>query len=95
MNYKEFISELAQSTDLSQKETMRYVTAFVEELTSNILEGDQVAFLGLGTFEVRRKELRVSVSPTTKEKIVIPAKQVVAFKPSINLKDKLKPISKS
>lgn len=94
MNNKDFIAKLAQNTAMSQKDTARFVVAYVQELTKNIANGDAVAFGGLGTFEVREKEERTMISPTTKEKIVIPAKKVVAFKPTIGMKDKLKTVGK-
>jgi len=95
VNNKEFVSELAQRMNLSQKEVVQYVSAFVDELSSNVIEGNQVAFLNLGTLEVRHKKQRISVSPITKERIVVPAKRVLAFKSSTGMKDKLKQLPKA
>ena len=95
VNNKEFQTELAKQVGLSAKETALYLAAFVEEVTTQLTAGKQVAFLGAGVLEVRKKEQRVSVNPTTKKRMLVPQKLTPAFRVTGTFKDKLKNQSQS
>ncbi len=55
-----------------------------------LVEGKSIGFQSFGNFEVRKKEERLSVHPSTQIRTLIPPKLVVNFKQSNILKDKLK-----
>jgi DNA-binding protein HU-beta len=57
-----------------------------------MLDGNTITFHGFGSFELKRKEERLSVHPATGARTMIPPKQVVNFKQSTTLKSKLKDI---
>ena len=50
-------------------------------------EGNDVAIMEFGTFEIRETKAREGKNPRTKEPINIPAGHKVAFKPSKKLKE--------
>ncbi|MEE1541543.1 MAG: HU family DNA-binding protein, partial [Paludibacteraceae bacterium] len=64
--------------------------AAVGAMTKELLDGNSVALQGFGLLEVRKKEERISVNPSTKQRMLIPPKLSLAFKPSVTLKDKYK-----
>jgi len=49
-----------------------------------------VGIQGFGAFEVRKKEERISVNPVTKQRMLVPPKLTLAFKPSSTLKERIK-----
>jgi DNA-binding protein HU-beta len=59
-------------------------------MTQELQEGNTIAIQGFGTFEVKKKMERISVNPTTQQRMLIPPKLVLSYKPSTNLKEKFK-----
>ena len=47
-------------------------------------------FGGIGSVEVRKKDERVAVNPTTGKRYLVPPKLVPVFKPASTLKNRLK-----
>lgn len=88
MNNKEFISELSARTGLSTKDTTLYATALVSAISAHLAEEDAIAVAGFGQFEVKRKMERIIVNPSTKQRMLVPPKIVVGFKPVATLKEK-------
>jgi DNA-binding protein HU-beta len=89
MNSKEFISSLASRTGKSNKEVTSLVSATVSAIISELAEENSVAISGFGTFEVKKKLERVLVNPITKQRMLVPPKIVVSFKPNASLKMKM------
>lgn len=90
MNNKEYISSLASKLGIAATETQKLTTALIEELADKLDEGNVLTIQGFGNFEVKKKLERVVVNPTTKQRMLVPPKLVLSFKPSNVLKDKLK-----
>ena len=90
MNNKEFISELARKLGYTNKDTTQLVSSAIGVMTQELQEGKTIAIQGFGTFEVKKKLERISVNPTTQQRMLIPPKLVLSYKPSTNLKGKFK-----
>ena len=90
MNNKEFISELSRKTGYNNKETSRLVSSVLGIMTQELQEGESVVLQGFGTFEVKKKLERVSVNPVTQQRLLIPPKLVLSFRPSTLLKGRFK-----
>lgn len=88
MNNKEFIAELSARTGMSVKDVTVQMGKLVSVITSELEEENMVSIGGFGTFEVRKKLERVVVNPSTKQRMLVPPKMVVGFKPFSTLKDK-------
>lgn len=65
------------------------MSALVTEMTELLEDENQIAIQGFGTFEVKKKLERVVVNPTTRQRMLVPPKLVVGFKPSTTLKDRI------
>ena len=59
-------------------------------MTQELQEGNIVTIQGFGTFEVKKKAERITVNPTTKQRMLVPPKLVLTYRPSAQLKDKFK-----
>lgn len=90
MNNKEVISQMAAKLDMSTKETQKLVDNFISELAERLDDDTTLAIQGFGNFEVKKKLERVVVNPTTRQRMLVPPKLVLAFKPSPALKEKFK-----
>lgn len=88
MNNKEFISELSSKTGYSTKEVTQLNNKLVSLITSELSDENQIGIVGFGTFEVKKKLERVVVNPATKQRMLVPPKMVVSFKPNTGFKDK-------
>ena len=92
MNNKEFISELSRRFVYTNKDTTQLVSSVISIMTQQLQDGNTVAIQGFGTFEVRKKLERISINPATQQRMLIPPKLVLRYKPSAILKEKFKEI---
>ena len=90
MNNKDFTSELSKRLGYTLKDTSELISSVLSGMTQQLEEGNVVAIQGFGTFEVRKKAERISVSPTTKQRMLVPPKLVLTYRPSTLLKEKFK-----
>lgn len=90
MNNKEFTTELSKRLGLSLKETADAMSSLLAEMTKQLEEGNVVSVQGFGNFEVKKKAERISVSPTTKQRMLVPPKLVLSFKPASSMKGKFR-----
>ena len=90
MNSNEFTSELAERMGYNAKETADMLAALGSLIANRLTENDTVHLQGLGQFEVRKKEERVSVNPTNGKRYLVPPKMTPVFKPGSTLKNRLK-----
>ena len=90
MNNKEFISELSRRFVYTNKDTTQLVSSVISIMTQQLQDGNTVAIQGFGTFEVRKKLERISINPATQQRMLIPPKLVLTYKPSAILKETFK-----
>ena len=88
MNNKEFINELSTQTGLSTKDTSLYASTLVSAISAHLAEEDTISVSGFGQFEVKRKMERIIVNPSSKQRMLVPPKIVVSFKPMATLKER-------
>ena len=65
-------------------------SSLLSDMTQELQEGNVVTIQGFGTFEVKKKAERITVNPTTKQRMLVPPKLVLAYRPSGQLKEKFK-----
>lgn len=89
MNNKEFTTELSRRLGLSVKEISNLVASFNKEVAQHLGNEDQISIQGFGTFEVKKKLEHIVVNPSSRQRMLVPPKMEVKFKPSAVLKDKI------
>ena len=89
MNRKEFISAVAKKTMTEARVSQPFVEAVLETIIESCKNNDPVAVVGFGSFSVVSKKEREGINPKTGEKIMIPAKKTVKFKPGKDFLEKL------
>ncbi len=90
MNNKEFISELSKRMGYSNKDATQFVSSVLNVMSQELQDGKSVVIQGFGSFDVKKKLERISVNPVTRQRMLIPPKLVLSYKPSITLKEKFK-----
>ena len=74
----------------TMKDTQRLVNNIVNALGDAFLEDNSVLIPGFGTFESKKKMERIIVNPTTGQRMLVPPKLVLNFKPNVAWKEKIK-----
>lgn len=87
MNKTQLIEAVAAAADLPKAAANRAVDAMLDAITGALKSEDQVALVGFGTFEVKKRAARVGRNPKTGEAINIAASNVPGFKAGKALKD--------
>lgn len=90
MNNKEFIAELAERTGYTAKDTQKLVNNLIDAMGDAFQEDNAVLVPNFGVFETKKKLERVIVNPSTGQRMLVPPKLVLNFKPNQSWKDKLK-----
>ena len=90
MNNKEFIAELAERTGYSPRDTQKLASNLIDAMGDAFQEDNSILVPNFGAFETKKKMERVMVSPSTGQRMLVPPKLVLSFKPNQTWKDKLK-----
>lgn len=90
MNKAELVEAIAEKTGLTKRDSEKALAAVVDTVVATLAKGEKVQLVGFGTFETRVHKERTNINPATKEKQVIPATTVPAFKPGKAFKDAVK-----
>lgn len=90
MNNKELTGELARRLGYTNKDATQLVASMVAIMGEELQEGKTLTFQGFGTFEVKKKLERIVVNPATRQRLLVPPKLVLSYKPDNSLKEKFK-----
>ena len=90
MNKVELIEEIAKGVNnVSKKDVETVVDAFICTIKDTLKDGEEVKFIGFGSFLPKTKKAHKGVNPSTGETINIPASKTVSFKVSKKFKEEL------
>ncbi|MCE4052181.1 HU family DNA-binding protein [Bacillus sp. Au-Bac7] len=90
MNKTDLINAVAESSELSKKDSTRVVDSVMETITTALKNGDKVEIIGFGAFSVSERAARKGRNPQTGEEIEIAASKAPSFKAGKKLKDAVK-----
>ena len=87
MNKTELCAAVAAKTGMTRKDAEAAVSAVVDVIGETLKDGEKVAIVGFGTFEVKDRPARKARNPRIGEEIEIAASKAPAFKAGKALKD--------
>ncbi len=87
MNKLDLARDVAEKAALTQKDASKAVDAIIESISEELAKGEKVTLVGFGTFRVVDCARTTGVNPATGEKLEIPARKVLRFKPGKPLKE--------
>ncbi len=80
------VAGLFNEMGLNKKEARELVDLFFQELEASLAAREQIKLSGFGNFDLRDKKERPGRNPKTGEKVPIPARRVVTFRPGQKLR---------
>lgn len=87
MNRSELISNIAEKSELTKKQSEAALAALLSSVTEELSKGGSVVLPGFGSFSVKSRAARTGRNPKTGEEIQIPAAVLPSFKAGKTLKD--------
>ncbi|BEU02898.1 DNA-binding protein HU-beta [Agarivorans sp. OAG1] len=87
MNKAQLVDKIAEGADISKAAAGRALDSFIDAISDTLKEGDNVALVGFGTFQVKERSARTGRNPQTGAEIQIAAANVPSFKAGKALKD--------
>jgi integration host factor subunit alpha len=89
MTKAEIVEQIYEQVGFSKKEAAELVETVFEIIKDTLANGEKVKISGFGNFVVRDKNARKGRNPQTGEEILLEARRVLTFKPSLVLKNVL------
>jgi nucleoid DNA-binding protein len=83
------IDRIAEHTGAAQKLVKTVLGQLFKEVIAELAQGNRIELRGFGVFEPKTTPSRTARNPRTSQKIQVPAKRRVAFKPGRLLKQQL------
>lgn len=78
-----------EEVGLSRNESADLVESVLEEVSSCLVDGENVKISSFGSFLVRQKNGRMGRNPKTGEEVPIEPRRVLVFRPSQVMKDRI------
>ena len=89
MTRKELAASLSKEAYFSTEKSSEFVDLLFEMMAEGLEKGEKIKISNFGNFTVREKRARTGRNPKTGEKMQIPGRRVVTFKPSLMLRKAL------
>ena len=86
---KSLIDRIAESTGTKQSLVKKVVQQFFDEVIAELAQGNRLEFRDFGVFETKTTPARMAQNPRTQQKVRVPAKRRVVFRPGRMVKGRL------
>ena len=86
MTKKEMARAIAGETGLTQLQVQGVIQRVFDGITDTLVREGRIELRNFGVFEVRERKPRKARNPRTGEKVEVPAKRVLTFKPGREIK---------
>lgn len=87
---RDIVMKIAEETDIKQIHVKKIVQETFDKIIEALNQGQTIELRNFGVFKVRVRKGRMGRNPRTGEKVPIPDKKVVTFKPGLIMKEKVK-----
>ena len=94
MTKKELANTIAEETKLTQILVMDIIQRIFDGIIDTLEKEGRIELRNFGVFEVKQRKPRKARNPRTGEKVMVPAKKVVTFKPGLEMEEKVKNTAK-
>jgi integration host factor subunit beta len=86
---KDLVDRIADNTANKRVVVKKIIQSFLDEIVSELGQGNRLEFRDFGVFEIRSRAARIAQNPKTMEKVYVPSKRTVKFKIGRLMKQKL------
>lgn len=89
MTKKEIVKQISDRIGLTQLKTKEIVQQTFDAIVETLLANGRIELRNFGVFEVKQRKPRKARNPRTGDKVYVPAKYVVTFKPGKEMEEKV------
>ncbi len=90
MTKKEIVKQISERIHLTQLKTKEIVQQTFDAIVETLIEVGRIELRNFGVFEVKRRKARKARNPRTGEKVDVPPKNVVTFKPGKEMEERVR-----
>jgi integration host factor subunit beta len=84
---KEIVKQISESIDETQLKTKEIVQQTFDAIVDTLIRDGRIELRNFGVFEVKRRKARKARNPRTGQKVDVPPKNVVTFKPGKKMEE--------
>jgi len=84
---KEIVKKISEDIGLTQLKTKDIVQRTLDAIIATLVEEGRIELRNFGVFEVKRRAPRKARNPRTGDKVYVPSKNVVTFKPGKEMEE--------
>lgn len=90
MTKKEIVRTISEEIGLTQLKTKEIVQKTFDAIVETLVEDGRIELRNFGVFEVKRRAPRKARNPRTGDKVFVPEKFVVTFKPGKEMEQRVR-----
>ena len=90
MTKKDMAKEIAEATGITQAQAQDIVQRVFNGIIETLVEKGRIELRNFGVFEVRKRKPRQARNPRTGEKVMVPERAVVTFKPGLEMEERVR-----
>ncbi|MCC9608838.1 integration host factor subunit beta [Blastopirellula sp. JC732] len=90
MTKKEIVKTISEEIGLTQLKTKEIVQKTFNAIVDTLVEDGRIELRNFGVFEVKKRAARKARNPRTGEKVYVPSKFVVTFKPGKEMEERVR-----
>lgn len=94
MTKKEIVRTISEEIGLTQLQTKEIVQKTFDAIVETLVRDRRIELRNFGVFEVKRRAPRKARNPRTSEKVFVPAKYVVTFKPGKEMEERVRELER-
>jgi nucleoid DNA-binding protein len=87
---KEIVKQIADAIGLTQLKTKDIVQQTFDAIVDTLIDQGRIELRNFGVFEVKQRKARKARNPRTGEKVEVPPKCVVTFKPGKYMEERVR-----
>src|SRR6202051_762043 len=87
---KEIVKQISERIGLTQLKTKDIVQQTFDAIVDTLIEVGRIELRNFGVFEVKRRKARKARNPRTGDKVDVPPKNVVTFKPGKEMEERVR-----
>ena len=90
MTKKEIVKTISEAIGMTQLKTKEIVQKTFDAIVETLVEERRIELRNFGVFEVKERAARKARNPRTGERVDVPAKMVVTFKPGKEMEERVR-----
>ena len=91
---KEIVKTISEEIGLTQLKTKEIVQKTFDAIVDTLVEDKRIELRNFGVFEVKQRAARKARNPRTGEKVFVPEKFVVTFKPGKEMEERVRELER-